>query len=150
MKPESNFQLIEFRRLCGMVAYQRDNGLCMYCLHVRGRGARRGCEADHVFGRGNNYDMSREHWILRLTLCWDCHYQKHHGKDGWFDRDKEIQALIKANLHPEATNWNTFEVEQLIALNRPDMFRTFEVWRIAAQDALILHMPEEEFLILNN
>jgi len=88
--------------------------------------------------------------LTPATLCWDCHYQKHHGKDGWFDRDKEIQALIKANLHPEATNWNPFEVEQLIALNRPDMFRTFEVWRIAAQDALILHMPEEEFLILNN
>lgn len=118
--------LLELRKTCGIVAYMRDDGSCMYCLHIRGRGKQRAGETDHVFGHGNEYDMRNEHWVLRLTLCPECHYQKHHGKDGRFDNRRELLALVIANLEPQMSNWKAREMEALVALDKPQLLRALD------------------------
>jgi hypothetical protein len=91
----------------------RDNGCCMYCHHVNGRTDVLAAETDHVYGRGSANAPELESWRYRLTLCTPCHYEKHHGKNGWFSIDKEIEALEQAISRPQMTSFS----EKMVATN---------------------------------
>ena len=130
----SDKDLLAFREACGRIAYMRDSGRCMYCFWVRGRGVIPASETDHVFGRGSEYNLAPEHWLTRLSLCWDCHYQKHHGKDGWWDQQREEEALFQANARPAAGCWNPREIEAIVA---PGMVNLLEESRRAAAKMVV-------------
>lgn len=106
----------EFSSACGEIAFMRDRGECQYCRYVKLIPFVRAAETDHVFGRSMAESAYLDHWLLRLTLCTPCHYEKHHGKNDWWDQDGEIMALCQANidaskivLHPSnAIQMNVF------------------------------------------
>ncbi|OGC94054.1 MAG: hypothetical protein A2W25_11775 [candidate division Zixibacteria bacterium RBG_16_53_22] len=77
----------------------RDGGHCQYHKWVLGEAGVDAAEAHHVFGRGALGDMTKEHWILRMSLCTACHYKRHHR--GGYDCEAELKALYRANRWPE-------------------------------------------------
>lgn len=127
---------MNFPELCGRIAYMRDGGLCMYCLYARNRPGMPGSETDHVFGRG---ETALHHWILRLTLCNECHYQKHHGKDGWFSREAEERALFLANSNSTFVPGTIRQVESAACGGNRLLMHMLDQERMRATEILIQH-----------
>lgn len=79
-----------YRRANTLVAMWRDNCRCRMC-------GKTADESDHVFGKSNknSYPWLLEHWMLRMSLCYQCHHQKHHGSG--FDKVRQVSLLDEAN-----------------------------------------------------
>lgn len=101
--------IIEFRNLCGRIAYIRDNGQCQLCRIERVPTT--GSETHHVIGRAMADDWTAEHWLLRLTLCSRHHQMYHH--DDKVSRKAIYRALQYANTHP-VNHWRPDEIEGII------------------------------------
>jgi hypothetical protein len=80
--------LSAYRLANRFVAAHRDESLCPLCES-------NASESDHVFGRGSVHDILKEHWVLRMSLCWKCHYQKHHGSG--FNLVEQVHILSEIN-----------------------------------------------------
>ena len=84
----ANSSLIVYRVANSTMAMWRDECTCRMC------GAKAD-ESDHVFGRGSEALLLKEHWMLRMSMCWPCHHKKHHGSG--FDRVRQVKRLKNAN-----------------------------------------------------
>lgn len=79
-----------FRLANRFISLHRDECICRLCGSI-------GSDSDHVFGRGTINSLVKEHWAVRMTLCRECHYQKHHGAG--FNRIEQVLILREINDH---------------------------------------------------
>lgn len=77
-----------YKQANATMAMWRDEGRCPMCGALAD-------ESDHVFGRGHEALLLKEHWMLRMSLCHPCHYEKHHG--GGFNMVEQARKLKEAN-----------------------------------------------------
>lgn len=56
-----------------------------------------GTDVDHVFGRGKKADNPKEHWLNLMAIHYDIHFDKHHQRMAYNQRD-QIEFLLKRNV----------------------------------------------------
>ena len=92
--------LLERRRQEYEKAYDRDNGLCVFCYYQMGKRVRAD-DVHHVYGRSNKAENWRERYIVMVCTCRKCHPPPIHGGRGSSTKLIYVEiALRRANETP--------------------------------------------------
>lgn len=129
----TNDELQAIRSACGRIAATRDQMTCMIHFWAFGKPGVRGTETHHILGRGSIYKPELEHWLLRITICDECHYKRHHG-DG-IASFNEVYAAIMATCNPRMVSFGP-ETGRAVTIDEPSLFHLIVDHHKAARELL--------------